>query len=203
MQETTSIRHIRRRSRQMAYRPPRSALRPGTASRSCTPLRTPQPPLLPDRAKAALSTTRSPRWTRKPRAFVWLERAYGLMLGLERVLAAPTPQTAAGRSPAPPDRCARGNADRADRGDSATPRRTETETETATAARPPDVEPAELDEEDDDFDAGVVDDLDAGEPTFTATTRARRVATASATRQHPARPSPRPDSSNRRGTSGS
>ena len=58
----TSTRHIRRRSRQRAWKPPRSALRPGTASRSSTPVRTPLSPLLPAPRAAGRSTTRSPRW---------------------------------------------------------------------------------------------------------------------------------------------
>ncbi len=92
---------------------------------------------------------------------------YGLMLGLERVLAAPKPQTAAGTDLrrhqidalagmlteliAANQRNAEENGNGNGNGNGG---------ETA------DVEPAELDEEDDDFDAGVVD-LDAGEPTFT------------------------------------
>ena len=57
----TSTRH-HRRSRQRAWKPPRSAHTPGTASRSSTPVRIPPPRSLPAPRAAARSTTRSPRW---------------------------------------------------------------------------------------------------------------------------------------------
>jgi ribonuclease E len=97
---------------------------------------------------------------------------YGLMLGLERVLASPRPQTASGtelrrhqvdalagmlteliaanQREAEESGNGNGNGHVAGTGDADTV----------------ESDPAELDEEDDDFDAGVVDD-DAGEPTFT------------------------------------
>ena len=81
----------------MASRPPRSALRPGTASRSSTPARTRPPRSRPAPRAGARSTTRSPRWTpaAAPRRRGWKVR-YGLMLGLERVLASPTPRRPSG-----------------------------------------------------------------------------------------------------------
>jgi ribonuclease E len=97
---------------------------------------------------------------------------YGLMLGLERVLASPRPQTASGtelrrhqvdalagmlteliaanQRDAEENGNGNGNGHVAGAGDA----------DTAES------DPAELEEEDDDFDAGVVDD-DADEPTFT------------------------------------
>ena len=106
-----------RRSRRRAWKPPRSAPRPGTASRSSTPVRTRGRARARHRPPRARSTTRSPRWrpAAARRRSRWRVR-YGLMLGLERVLASPTPATAAGHRPAPPPgRRARRHADRADR----------------------------------------------------------------------------------------
>ena len=91
---------------------------------------------------------------------------YGLMLGLERVLASTKPQTASGTelrrhqvdalagmlteliaaNQRGADENGNGNGNGAEAGEADT---------------------AELDEEDDDFDAGVVDDDEADEPTFT------------------------------------
>ena len=93
---------------------------------------------------------------------------YGLMLGLERVLATPKPQTASGTDLRrhQVDALA-GHADRADRSESAE-RRRERERHgngNGNGGEPAEVDPAELDEEDDDFDAGVVD-VEADEPTF-------------------------------------
>ena len=63
----TSTRHFRRRSLQRAWKPPRSALMPGTASRSSTPVRTRLPRSRPAPPAAPRSTTRSPRWMRAGR----------------------------------------------------------------------------------------------------------------------------------------
>ena len=77
---------------------PAAALAPGTARRGAL-----------DDALAEMDAGR-----RTPSAR-WRVR-YGLMLGLERVLASPTPADGLGnRAPAPSGRCARGHADRADR----------------------------------------------------------------------------------------
>ena len=144
----------------MAWRPPRSALRPGTASRSSTPTRTPLPPSPPAPRGGARSTTRSPRSMRAlaTPSSGWRVR-YGLMLGLERVLAAPKPQTAAGTDL------------RRHQVDAlagmlteliAAHQRNAEENGNGNGGESPEVE---LDEEDDDFDAGVVD-VDADEPTF-------------------------------------
>ena len=94
---------------------------------------------------------------------------FGLMLGLERVLAAPTPRTASGTdlrrhqidalagmlteliasNQRAADENGNGNGD-------------------SHAAEATDADPAELDEEDDDFDAGVIDDdVVLDEPAFT------------------------------------
>ena len=165
----TSTRHFRRRSLQRAWKPPRSALMPGTASRSSTPVRTPLPRSRPAPPVAPHSTTRSPRWMRagKTPSNRWRVR-YGLMLGLERVLASPNPATASGTDLRRHQIDAlAGHAHGADRLEPAR-RRTRTATATATAtddAGEPDA--AELDEEDDDFDAGVIDDELADEtPAF-------------------------------------
>ena len=129
---------------------PVAALAPGTARRAAL-----------DDAIAEMDAGRKTPSNR------WRVR-YGLMLGLERVLASPNPGDRLRHgSPPPPDRRARGHAHGADRLEPAR-RRTRTATGTGTATRRA-VEPeaAELDEEDDDFDAGVIDDdLDDETPAF-------------------------------------
>ena len=97
---------------------PEVALAPGTARRRA----------LDD----ALAEIEAGRRTPSPR---WKVR-YGLMLGLERVLAAETPATASGhRAAPPPDRRARRDADRADRREPArAPRRTATATANGSVA---------------------------------------------------------------------
>ena len=70
---------------------------PGTASRSSTPVRTLPPRSRPAPPGAPRSTTRLAEMEagRRTPSNRWRVR-YGLMLGLERVLASPTPATAAG-----------------------------------------------------------------------------------------------------------
>ena len=81
---------------------PAAALAPGTARRSAL-----------DEALVEMEAGLRAPSTR------WRVR-YGFMLGLERVLASPTPTTASGTEPAPPpDRRARRHAHRADRGEPA------------------------------------------------------------------------------------
>ena len=130
---------------------PAVSLAPGTARRGAL-----------DDAVAEMETgkkTPSSRWRVR----------FGLMLGLERVLAAPTPRTASGTdlrrhqidalagmlteliasNQRAADENGNGNGD-------------------SHAAEVTDADPAELDEEDDDFDAGVIDDdVVLDEPAFT------------------------------------
>ena len=204
----TSTRHIRRRSRQRAWKPPRSALRPGTASRSSTPVRTPLPPSLPAPRAAVLSTTPSPRWTQGRRdsvdALARALRAHARPRARARVADAADGRRH--RAAPPPGRRARRHADRADRGEPARPRTrtgTGTGTETPPSAGRDAGESAELDEEDDDFDAGVVDDDAPTSRRSPARIPAPHGATASATRLLPGRRSPRPGSSSRPATSAS
>ena len=129
---------------------------------------------------------------------------YGLMLGLERVLASPNPATASGTDL------------RRHQIDALAGMLTELIASSQRAAdengngngngngHAAEADAAELDEEDDDFDAGVIDDeLDDESPRSRARIPAPRAATASATRPRPARRSPPPASSSRRGTSAS
>ena len=173
----------------------------GSASRSSTPARTRTSRSLPGTARRAalddaLAEIDAGRAAPSSR---WKVR-YGLMLGLERVLAAESPATAAGnRAAPPPDRRARGHADRADRGHAARRRRERQRRPNGQrrrarrgAGRRGGRGPRRrlVDEEPDD---------DARSP---ATIPAPRGATASATRPRPARRSPRPASSSRPGELG-
>ena len=165
---------------------PAAALAPGTARRGA----------LDDAVAEMDAGNRSP-------SAGWRVR-YGLMLGLERVLATPKPQTASGTDLrrhqvdalagmlteliAANQRSAEENGNGIGNGNGDEP---------AAEADVPD-----LDEEDDDFDAGVVD-IDVDEPAFKGEDPGPPVAIASATRPPPGRRSPLQGSSSRPGISAS